>query len=247
MRKLLIMVLAIASGYAYGQGNTLYSGEMVTPKMGKSAAFEKQWKAHIAKFHGKDDARHVFEILSGDYTGGYLLFEGPTSYADMDKTRANTQAHGLDFDMNVIPTLEKVTGSDTWRQVDSLSYNNTVPTEKTLTTIYNLKYGKGPDLNAEIKRAININKIIKSPSSYTTYIKIMAGSHPQFVIVTNLKDGFKQLDDTFAPMGTTFKDAYIKEYGQEMWDKRGKLLPEITESVIVYMSKFRQDLSTVMK
>ncbi len=59
-----------------------------------------------------------------------------------------------------------------------------------------------------------------------------------------LKEGFKELDSEFNPQGTKFKDAYVKEYGQEQWDKRSKLLPEITESLEIYISKFRKDLST---
>lgn len=247
MRNLLIIALTIASAYAFGQGNTLYSGEMVTPKMGKSAAFETQWKAHVAKFHAKDDGRMVFEILSGDNSGSYLLLQGPSSFADIDKERANAKAHGLDYDNNVTPALEKIGGSYTYRWADTLSYNGKVAADKYLETVYHLKSGKAGDLTAEIKRAINVNTIIKSPSSYNTYVKIWSGSKPEIVIVTNLKDGFKQLDNSFMPMGNTFKDAYIKEYGQEMWDKRGKLLPEITESVDVYISKFRKDLSTPMK
>lgn len=248
MRKLLILVLTIASAYAFGQGNTLYSGEMVTPKMGKSADFETRWKVHLGKYHAKDDGRMVFEILSGDNNGCYLLLQGPGSYADLDKERANAKAHSLDYDNNVTPALEKIGGSYTYRWADTLSYNGKVPADKFVTTVYHLKSGKGPDLTAEIKRAINVNTIIKSPSSYNTYIKIWQGSHPEIVTVSNLKDGFKQLDNNFMPsMANTFKDAYIKEYGQEMWDKRLKLLPEITESIDVYISKFRKDLSTAIK
>lgn len=248
MRKFLIIVLTLASAYTFGQGNTLYSASMITPKMGKTADFETKWKAHLAKFHGQDNSRMVYEILSGDNAGSYLLTQGPTSFADMDKERANNKAHDLDYDNNVPPALEKSSGDYTYRWADTLSYNGKMNTDKFITTVYHLKAGKGPDLTAEIKRSINVNTIIKSPSSYNTYIKLWAGSKPEIVTVTNLKDGFKQLDNNFTPsMSNTFKDAYIKEYGQEMWDKRLKLLTEITESFDVYISKFRKDLSTTMK
>jgi hypothetical protein len=221
---------------------------MVVPKMGKSTAFETRWKAHMAKFHGKEDGRFVYEILSGDNTGGYLLMEGPTSFADMDKEKANSKAHGADFDDNVTPTLEKISGSNTYRWIDTLSYNGKSNTDKFVTTVYHVKSGMAPDLTAEIKRSIRVNTIIKSPSSYNTYSKLWAGSSPEIVVITNLKDGFKQLDNNFTPsMANTFKDAYIKEYGQEVWDKRVKLIPEITNSYETYISKLRKDLSTEMK
>ena len=247
MRKVLILVLAIAMGNAYGQGNTLYDVLFVTPKMGKTASYERTWKAHHAKYHAKDDGRQVYEVLSGDRAGDFILVSGPTSYADMDKERPTDAAHDADYANTIIPFVEKNSGAYTYRWVDTLSYNGNVKAEKYVTTVYNLKQGKSADLVAEIKRALKINEIIKSPSSYNTYVKLWAGSRPQYVIITNLKDGFKQLDLSYTPATTAFRDAYIKEYGQAQWDKRNTLLAEITESVEVYVSKLRKDMSTAVK
>lgn len=247
MRKILILVLAIAMGNAYGQGNTLYQVLFVTPKMGKTTSFERTWKAHHAKYHAKDDGRQVYEILSGDNAGNFMLVHGPTSFADMDKERATDVAHNADYDNTIIPFVEKNSGSYTYRWVDTLSYNGNVKAEKYVTTVYNLKQGKGTDMVDEIKRSIKVNGMINSPSSINTYVKLWAGSRTQYVIVTNLKDGFKQLDLSYTPTNPAFKETYIKEYGQPQWDKRNMLLPEITESVDVYISKLRKDLSTAAK
>jgi len=244
MRKILILLFVIALGNAYGQGNTLYSVLWVTPKMGKTSVFEKQWKAHHTKFHGKNDSRSVYEILSGDNAGAFVLVSGPSSFADMDKERPTDVAHNLDYDNNVISSVEKNSGSYTYRHADTLSYNGNVVADKFMTTVYNVKMGKMPDLISETRRSIKINNQIKSPASFNGYVKMWAGSHPQFVLISNLKEGFKELDSEFNPQGTKFRDAYIKEYGQEQWDKRSKMLPEITESLEVYISKFRKDLST---
>jgi hypothetical protein len=70
------------------------------------------------------------------------------------------------------------------------------------------------------------------------------GSNPEVVIVTNLKDGFKQLDNAFTPMNRDFQNAYVQEYGQAAYDKRQNLLPEICASWETYISKFRKDLSS---
>ena len=247
MRKILILVLALAMGNAYSQGNTLYQVLFVTPKMGKTTSFERTWKAHHAKYHAKDDGRQVYEVLSGDNAGSFILVHGPTSFADMDKERATDVAHNADYDNTIVPFVEKNSGSYTYRWVDTLSYNGNVKAEKYLTTVYNLKQGKAADLIAEIKRAIKINGIINSPSSINAYAKLWAGSRPQIVLITNLKDGFKQLDLSYTPTNPVFREAYVKEYGQAQWDKRTTLLPEITESIDVYISKLRKDLSTAPK
>lgn len=248
MKRLLIIVLTFASACAFGQGNTLYSVLRVTPKMGKTSAFESKWKTHHAKYHAKDDGRMVFQILSGDNAGSFLLVHGPTSFANMDKERATDAAHDLDYESTITPSVEKTSGSYTFRWADTLSYNGTVKADKFLTTVYHVKSGRLSDLITEIKRSVKVNSLIKSPSSSNTYIQQWGGSHPEVVIISNLKDGFKQLDNGFSPsMSNAFKDTYIKEYGQSDWDRRMKLLPEITDSYDVYISKLRKDMSTTMK
>lgn len=248
MRKLFFFTLLILSTQVFAQQNTLYSGEIVKPKMGNTAAFETKWKSHVAKYHGADNRRLVFEILSGNNTGCYMLIQGPTSFADMDKENPTSKEHNTDFETGVVPSLEKISGNNIYRWVDTLSYNGSVPAEKFINTVYHIKDGKQGDFITEVKRAIAVNKKINSPSSYNFYIKQFAGSQPEFVIITNLKDGFKQLDNTFNPSGSkNFREAYIKEYSQDMWDKRMKLLSEITNGYETYISQLRTDLSSPVK
>lgn len=248
MRKLLFIAITFAFTTTFGQGNTLWDVEMVQSKMGQSPAYEKAWKAHVLKFHNGDDKRYAREIMSGPNAGNILIASGPYSLADLDKERANGAAHAADYDLMVAPTVGTYTQWGTYRWADTLSYNGTVQADKFVTTVYHLKAGKAPDFIAELKRSIAVNTKIKSPTSLNAYVKMWSGSSPEIVIVTNLKDGFKQLDNSFNPtMGKDFQNAYVQEYGQEMWDKRLKLLPEITTSWDTYISKNRNDLSSVMK
>ena len=248
MRKLFFIAITFACTTTFGQGNTLWDVEMVQTKTGQSKAYEKAWKAHVIKFHNGDDKRYAEEIMSGANAGSILIASGPYSLADLDKERANAAAHAADYELTVAPSVGTLTQWGTYRWADTLSYNGTVQADKFVTTVYHIKPGKTPDFIAEIKRSIAVNTKIKSPSSYNTYVKMWGGSSPEIVTVTNLKDGFKQLDNTFNPtMGKDFQNAYVQEYGQEMWDKRLKLLPEIMTSWDTYISKNRKDLSSVMK
>lgn len=54
-------------------------------------------------------------------------------------------------------------------------------------------------------------------------------------------------NEVMSPRNDAFRAAYLKDYGQEMWDKRVKLLSEVTESYETYISKVRKELSTVQK
>ena len=237
--------LAFMSLLVAAQGKTLYQLTIATPKLGQGSSFENAWKTHLQKYHKGDDKRSVHEILSGDRAGQFQLISGPSSFADMDTERPTDVAHGMDYDKTVVPSVESMAGSYTYRHADTLSYNGAVAADKFVTTIYNVKRGKMNDFTAEVKRAVATNKAINSKNSYNTYVQLWAGTKPQLVIVTKLKDGFKQLDDTFSPSQTeAFKAEYIKTFGQEKWDKRMTSLIDFVDSTEVFISKKRKDLSS---
>jgi hypothetical protein len=237
-------MLLIASHSAFSQGNSLYHSLMLKPKIGHAMAFETAWKVHVSKFHRTDDKRIVYQIISGDNTGYYQLTDGPSSYADMDKINPRKNDHDKDIQMTVLPHIESNLGSNMYRLVDTLSYNPDAIADKYVYTVYNLKQGKMPELMAEIKRAMIVYKNINAPSSYTSLVKLFPGSSPQFVSISKLKDGFKQLELNYFPgMTDKFKENYITTHTQAGWDKRLVLLQEITNSYVSYMVKRRDDLS----
>ena len=101
MKKSFFFFFFIAAAFfAYGQCNTLYRVNTVKPKAGMKSAFEASWKMHLDKYHKTSDKRNVYEVTSGPEIGSYVIVEGPFSYADMDKTLANTKEHALDLEKN---------------------------------------------------------------------------------------------------------------------------------------------------
>ncbi len=246
MRKLIFtVVLACSYMLSAGQGKTLYHVTIVLPRLGSTTAFENAWKAHLQKYHKGDDKRSVHEILSGDHAGKFQLISGPSAFADMDTEKSTDAAHGQDYDKTVVPSVQSMSGSYIYRHADTLSYNGDMAAEKFVNTIYNVRRGKMNDFTAEIKRAIATNRAINSRSGYNTYIRLWSGTSPQLVIVTRLKDGFKQMDDAFAPsQSAAFKEQYIKSFGQEQWDKRMTSMTDFVESIEVFISKLRKDLSS---
>ena len=70
------------------------------------------------------------------------------------------------------------------------------------------------------------------------------------VQVRNLKDGFKEPETDYYGPNTippnAFKDAYVKEYGQDAWDARGKVLDNNAnvQSREIFLMKFRKDRSS---
>jgi hypothetical protein len=244
MRKTFFLWLFIAVAFfAHSQGSTLYKVNILKPKAGMKSAFEASWKLHMDKFHKTSDKRNVYEVTSGPDNGSYVVVEGPISYADMDKTIPTAKEHGLDLEKNFSPKLEP--GSQNfiaqWR--DTLSYKGDAVADKFTMTV--VKDGKMADYLSELRKSILILGKINSQLSITVLVKQFAGSSPTVISIRNLKDGFKELEtDYFKTPPTAFKDAYIKDYGQEAWDNRVKLLVDDVVSREQHFEKVRPDLSS---
>jgi hypothetical protein len=244
MRKLLIALLTLVTITGFSQGQKLYNASFVKPKLGQSAAFEQAWKTHVLKFHGSDRKVSVFEVLTGKHAGTYQLIDGPSAWADMDKEKTATAAHDADWEKSIAPKLESADGDYVYRHADTLSYQGDVSAEKSQVTIYNIKSGKFADFTAETKRGVEVNKKINAPWTYNTYVRQLSGSSPQMVVVSNYKDGFKQMESGYYPStGDAFKKAYLEMYSQASWDKRMTMQQDLLENYETFLRKYRADLS----
>jgi hypothetical protein len=246
MKKTFSLWLFItAAFFANSQGSTLNKINVVKPKAGMKSAFEAFWKTHLDKYHKTSDKRNVYEVTSGAESGSYVIVEGPISFADMDKKNPTAKEHGLDLEKNFSPKLEP--GSQNfiaqWR--DTLSYNADAVADKFLLTITVVKDGKMGGYLTELRRSILILGKIGSKLSITTLVKQFTGSSPAIIGIRNLKDGFQELDsDYFKTPPTAFREAYVKDYGQEAWDKRVKLLVDDIVSREQHFEVRRADLSS---
>ena len=237
---------------ANGQGKTLITVNTVKPKAGQKAAFEAAWKTHLAKYHNTTDKRNVYEIMSGPWVGYYQIVEGPLSFADMDAEKPMAKEHSLDLDKNYFPMLEDKKMNGTYRYDDTASYNPTVVAEKFQVTLTHIKWNVITETIREARRGSLINAKINPTSRFSAnvYTQIWSGSDPVRVQVRSLKDGFKELEtdyygpNTMAP--DAFKNAYIKDYGQDAWDARSKIMDNNANvaSREVYIMRLRKDLSS---
>ena len=246
MKKTFLLWLYVAVALlAKSQGNTLYQVDIVRPKPGMKSAFEPSWKLHLDKFHKTTDKRYVYEMTSGSNLGSYVILEGPFSYADMDKTLPNAKGHALDLEKNFSPKVEPGSQNFLTRFADTLSYNYNVNADKLLLTVTIIKDGKLGEYLTEIRRTVLISQKSKSPSSYYNLIKQQSGSNPTIYTVRNLKEGFKEMElNYFNRPQDWFRDAYVKDYGQEAWDKRVKLLVDDVVSREQHFEIRRADLSS---
>ena len=249
MKKTIFLWLFVAASiFAIGQGSTLYEVNVVKPKAGMQMAFEASWKTHLDKFHKTSDKRLVYEVTSGSELGSYVIVEGPFSYADMDKTLSNEKAHATDLDKNFTPKVEVENQNFMCAFRDTLSHNPDPNAKTLLVTITVLKDGKQPDYVRELRRTAIISAKINSQFSYAVLIKTQSGSNPTIITLRSLRNGYAELDANYFQMpSTAFRDAYIKEWGQEAWDARVKQLVDDVVSREQHFEVYRADLSSPQK
>lgn len=241
------------SFFATGQGKTLYTVNFVKPKPGMKSAFEASWKTHLATYHKTDDKRMVYEVMSGPRTGEFHIVEGPIAYADMDAEKPNAKAHWLDLEKSFFPMLEDERMNGTYRWDDTASFNGkAVKAEKFMVTVTHVKWDMIGATVRESRRGSLVQAKINPDSRFSVnvYTQLWSGSDPVRVSIRNLKDGFKELEADYYGPNTVppnaFKDTYIKDYGQDAWDARQKVLDNNAnvQSREVYIMKLRKDLSS---
>lgn len=246
MKKTLIGLCMLWYSGTMAQVANLESVTLVTPKLGQGKAFETAWKAHLGRFHttGADRQIDTYEIVSGPRSGSFYFVENNKTWADMDKERSTDAKHGQDFETTVMPSLADIGPDEFYRFIDSLSYNKREDITKFTVTYYHLHPGQMVVFTDEVNKTVAVNKAINSPVTFFTHVRQLAGTRPVVVIVSALKDGFKQLEtDYFKGNSDRFKAKYKEMYGESLWDRRMDLLPEITELVETELIKHRKDLS----
>ena len=243
MKKIFLAFALLSAQLILAQGNTLFTVDYIKVQPSMRTSYESAWKTHVNKFHNSNDKREVYEILTGPSRGAYLIMEGPYSFADMDKPKPSAAEHDADLEKNLsLPVVTRNTSI--FRYVDSLSYHPTHQPAKAVVTLTHVKNGKMNDYMNESKKGMSI--LSKMPSSFSNIVmtELFSGSDPIYLSIRSLKDGFKELEDGYAGGISGFKDAYIKDFGQEGWDNRMKILNDYINSREVYLVIERKDLSS---
>lgn len=154
-------------------------------------------------------------------------------------------AHDKDYETNCASKVEMDGGNMVYRWVDTLSYKGDVQADKYIVTITHVKNGKMPDYMTEMRKVNQLAAIMNPRVSFNRYVQMWSGSDPVMVTVSNLKDGFKELEQGYNGLKPDdFKNAFIKEYGQAGWDNYQKVTGDDIQSREVYIMKLRKDLSS---
>ena len=88
------------------QTKTILTSIRLFAKNDKSLEFEKALATHAQKYHTGDVKWRVMSIESGPDAGGYLVTEGPSSWAALDGRDDISDEHTNEWAKNALPLTQ---------------------------------------------------------------------------------------------------------------------------------------------
>ena len=238
MKKLLFFCLFIPI-LGISQTKNVVNATRAFPKADKVLEFEKALAAHVQKYHKGDWKWRVFEIQSGPDAGGYLCSEGPTNWDALDSRGNLGTEHNNDWNKTVAIYLTDRGASSYASFVDSLS---TVQlTDYASKIIINHVFPKPGMINGVIDLEKRMKKVWTDGSeSVAVYQAVNSGS-PEFLNVTRLKNGYKELADGYRKSPP---ERFNMAYGAGSWDNYLADYAKYVDNRWSELLSFRADLSS---
>jgi hypothetical protein len=218
MRKFFFLLLLIPI-LGNAQTKTLLTSNRIFARNDKTGEFEKALSAHAKKYHKGDLAWRVWSIESGPDAGGYMVTEGPSTWAALD-TRADISAeHTADWEKNVLVLTEGRGQSGYYDfQADLSTVQLTDYSDKILIQHMTANPGRIANVRALIQR---MKPVWTAGSESVAVYSTAFSGEPGYITVSRLKGGLKELASDFrkpmperynAANGAGSWDTYLKDY-----------------------------------
>jgi hypothetical protein len=238
-----ITLFAVASSFAQDKPGNIAALELQKPKNGMVKQYEdgRKQKAEWHKQQKDPLPLYVWEIMSGDETGSYVVGRLNQHWADFDKPVVPDQADLDEFNKVVGPSVQSVTASYYQVLPKVSSPGNTKPTDKLHEIItYHVHYGKDAEFNSLLARVTEAIQKTKWPVSYLWLTLANGGPSGTYVLVIP-HGNWADLEDK--PDMKPFRQMLGDAVGSDEADSIIKRLESCVDSVTTSIDKFRADLS----
>lgn len=238
-----ITLLAAISGFAQEKPGTIASLEFQTPKNGMVKQYEDGRKQKAEWHKQQKDALPlmVWETISGDHTGTYIVGRLGQHWADFDKPSVPEQAD-LDEYNKVIGAYVQSVVTRYYALLPKVSKppESAVPSKFSEVITFHVRPGKGEDFSSAMARISEAIEKTKWPVHYLWYALASGGNAGTYVLVlprANWAD-FEEKPDV-KPFPEMLKEAF----GPAEADSITKRLDSSIESETTEIVQFRPDLS----
>ena len=238
MKKIFLLLLLIPF-LGFSQAKNVINVTRIFPKSDKIAELEKALATHAQKYHTGDWKWRVFEIESGPDAGGYHITEGPVSWEGLDKRGDLGAEHMSDWTKNVA-MLTTSAGSQSYSVFDS-SLSTVVLTDYADKILINRLFPKPGMVNGAIEMIKKLKKVWQTGSESVAVYSAIGSGAPQYITVTRMKAGLKELDPSFRK---PLPERYNEVYGAGAWEYYLADYSKIFESRWSELLFYRADLSS---
>lgn len=239
-----VMLAAAVSGYAQEQSNTVAAIEFQTPKNGMVKQYEegRKQKAEWHKQQKDTQGLYVFETLTGEGTGTYIVARFGQHWPDFDKPSVPDAADLEQYQKLVGNSVERLTTSY-YEDLPKWSNPSTDMNGKYTEVItFHIRYGRGDDFRSAIMRAHEAREKVKSPAHYEWHRLVNGGPGGTYVLTIGHANWASFGDDpAIKPLRDDLRAAFGEQEAMSVIERLNASI-ESTYSTVI---QFRPDLSYV--
>jgi hypothetical protein len=239
-----ITLLTAVSGLAQEKPGNIAVLELQRPKNGMLKQYEDGRKQKMEWHKQQKDPLplYVWEVMSGDDTGAYIVGRLNQHWADFDKPAVPDQADLDEFNKVVGASVQSVT-THYYKYLPKVSNppaDAKSPAKFNDIIAYHVRFGKDAEFNSLLARITEAIQKTKWPTNYYWLALASGGSTGTYVLVIPHAN-WADFEDK--PDMKPFRQMLTDAFGADEGDSVLKRLDSCVDNVASAIDKFRADLS----
>ncbi len=243
--SLAMVFLAAFCAAAQGTPGNILTAEVQTPKSGMTQQYEqgRKQKADWHKQQRDPGALMIFEVISGERTGTYVVVRAGLHWADLDHPPVPDAADDEEYNKAVGPYVASIQDSfyELLPKLGNPDNSPLPPQFQELLTIH-VKPGRTADFTSAIARISAAERKANSPTHVEIYELTNGGFSGTFV-VSLARPHWADFEAN--PNEKPMEQVLTEAYGPDGMTSTMAALNDSIESEYSEILKFRQDLSYI--
>jgi hypothetical protein len=239
-----IMLFVACSLAAQDKPGNLASIEFQKVKNGMVPQYEAGRKQKVAWHKQQNDPLplYVWETLSGENTGSFIVGRFGQHWADFDKPVVTDEADLAEFQKVVGSYVDSVVLRyyDYMPKISNSTSTDTMPPKFSEILTFQVRYGKDSDFRSAISRVYDASQKTKWPVDFHWYAFVNGGQTGQYVLSLPRKS-WADFEDK--PDVKPFRDMLKEAFGQAEADSILDRIDHSVEKETTEIIQFRPDLS----
>jgi hypothetical protein len=239
-----VVCLICCTAFAQDKPGTLFSLEFQKVKLQMAAQYEVGRKQKAAWHKQQNDPLplYVWETMSGDDTGTYIVGHARQHWADLDKPAVSDEADLAEFQKVMGSYVESVIARyyDYLPKISNPVEGSSGPEKLSEILEFHVRSGKNAEFRSAIGRVYDATVKTKWPVNYEWYVLANGGEDGTYVLVLPHKN-WADFEDN--PNVKPFRDMIKEAFGQEEADSITHRFDASIERETSEIVKFRTDLS----